>query len=220
MSIWVRDWVYRVIKPFLTQLKNRLGNIKLVYMGGATVRFTNAEGVSNDILTNSVNKNGILRLTPEDACVNFNGDNVGYLYIELPPEVATYTMMQLNLQVYIYKGNKSFEAHISGYNHSTPYWYNVTARRKQENNVKDQFKVVRFARRTKDGGDPDNSDDKSKFMLILGEADTNWVYAKIAIMESVFSHQSATPDVWNTGWKIYTQDSIADDVEIDSVKNL
>jgi len=35
---WMRDWVYLVIKPFLTQLKNRLGNIRIE--GG---KFYNAE---------------------------------------------------------------------------------------------------------------------------------------------------------------------------------
>lgn len=50
---WIRDWVYRVISPFLTQLKNRLGNIKVAPWNGTSLKFTNAEGVTTDVLTAS-----------------------------------------------------------------------------------------------------------------------------------------------------------------------
>ena len=44
MNKWVRDWVYSVIKPFLSQLKNRLNNIKLVESAGNRLKFTDANG--------------------------------------------------------------------------------------------------------------------------------------------------------------------------------
>jgi hypothetical protein len=46
--IWARDWVYRVIAPFLTQIKNRLANIKLEKLDNGKLKFTNAENVSEE----------------------------------------------------------------------------------------------------------------------------------------------------------------------------
>jgi len=49
---FARDWVFNVIKPFLTQLKNRLGNIKLEKNGNNLI-FTNQDAVSNTISVGS-----------------------------------------------------------------------------------------------------------------------------------------------------------------------
>jgi len=45
---FARDWVYRVVQPFLTQFKNRLGNIKLEKTGSNIV-FTNPDAISNTV---------------------------------------------------------------------------------------------------------------------------------------------------------------------------
>jgi hypothetical protein len=45
---WTRDWVFKVIKPFLAQTKNRLANIKLEKLDNGKLKFTNAENISEE----------------------------------------------------------------------------------------------------------------------------------------------------------------------------
>ena len=66
---WIRDWVYRVISPFLTQLKNRLGNIKVEPWNGTSLSFTNAEGVTTDALS-ALNIATIAKAS--EGCINPN----------------------------------------------------------------------------------------------------------------------------------------------------
>ena len=45
---WMRDWVYLVIRPFLTQLKNRLANVRIVETDGVQ-KFYNGANEATDI---------------------------------------------------------------------------------------------------------------------------------------------------------------------------
>jgi len=66
---WIRDWVYRVVSPFLTQLKNRLGNIKVLPWNGTSLRFINADGVTTEVLS-SLDIGTMVKAS--EGCINPN----------------------------------------------------------------------------------------------------------------------------------------------------
>ncbi len=223
---WIRDWVAdEIVLPFIQQVKNRLLNIKVTLTPTTgRITFNNSEGVNTEV-TRPLMVDGVTILSPKDARLQLYSSNIGYLVIELPPEFATYTMMSLQLHAFIYRKNSSFKALYSGYTYQVAggnaRWVNVGSRDIAK--AKAEFETVRFARKTRAGGDPTDDTHKTKFMLIIGDVDTNWVYGKLALVNCMFSHQGHEVNKWDTGWNmsiVADEDIDWDDVVVDFQKDL
>jgi hypothetical protein len=197
--------VFNVIAPFLTQLKNRLGNIRLeLDVPTLKLKFYNSENVPTSIDLHPPKSHGVLTLYPRFARKSiYASGSEGYIVIMLPEGVTYNVMMTVFVDVFIYKTGKAFSCALSGYNYESNHWYNVTAR--EITKVPNDLDKVRFARFLKSGGDANNNDDYTRFGFIIGDnQDAKIPYLKVSISKLLLSHQVTTDaTVWdNDNWLI------------------
>jgi len=213
---WVRDWVYLVIKPFLTQLKNRLLNIKLLEFEGI-IQFTNSEGVTNSI-DRLVKESDLLStkfrvLNPRNSYVQSGSSTRGYIVLRYPEEGYSYSMALFNLDFYIYGSNKSFSLMIGGYDYSTPFWYKVTAKRKTA--MSNDYKKVQFVRFLKDGGDENVNADYNHFGILIGSNDdVRLPYIAGRVVNGIISYFGANDSMWDKDIELF----VAKDADLPKYK--
>lgn len=207
---WVRDWVFLVIKPFLTQLKNRLLNIKLVEDSGV-ISFTNSEGVTTTtgamLRRNDIISSRRRIIYPRTSVMPYyNVAQKGYIVLRYPFEGQSYTMAIFNIDVYIYNTNKSFSLMVGGYDYksggSHPTWYNVVA--KKRTNMANNLKKVRFVRFLKDGGDAANDNDYTRFGMLIGDGDNvRLPYVNGRIVDGMLGYSGADDARWDNDPEIF-----------------
>jgi len=222
---FIRDWVFNVIAPFLTQLKNRLANIKLTYdLSRNRLNFYNAENELNVIDLHPPYHNGILTVYPRFARVSSGTSTTkGFLVIKLPESLPDYTMFSVYIDIFIYRWSQSFSCLLAGYNYpNTPRWYNMTGRGLSK--VPTDKNTVKFVRFLDDGGDPSNNADYNRYGYIIGNSDdTIWPYAKVAVTKVIAGYRVGDdPYVidnydWEMGW--YLEADIPEHV-VDGERNM
>ena len=119
----------------------------------------------------------------------------GVMIIEYPAETHTYTMTSIAVNVFMYGINQSFKFHVGGYDYHTPHWYNPTA--KALSAVPTDLQKVRFMRKTKVGGDVNKPEDKTKFLIVIGDTDSTWRIPH-ATAEAQIGFSGATRAEWDS----------------------
>jgi len=210
-----RNWVFEVVKGFLTQLKNRLANIKLEYVyANKTLKFFNAENQVAEISLHPVMNNGVLTVRPRYASKHLYGNDLeGYIVIMLPEAFPINTMFSCFVDIYIYKSNRAFNFVLSGYNYQSPHWYNVAA--KQLMSIASDYDKVKFVRFLKTGGDANNDNDYTRFGWIIGDdEDIEVPYFTCSIDKIMMAHGASADNVANivdsNNWIIdtFTEDEL------------
>ena len=199
---FIRDWVYTVVAPFLTQLKNRLGNIRIAKQGKVVI-FHNGENIATNLDFQDPPTHRVNILKPQFARRRVGDSGTkGFLVIKYPFDYASTTMAMFDVDAYVYQVQQSFKICIGGYNYSTPRWANTFA--KKVTPVANQYKKVQFVRFLFQDGDESREEDYAHFGFIIGKDDnTQWDYANIAISKAVLGYNNFSNAIWDTdGWSI------------------
>lgn len=136
----------------------------------------------------SSNEGGVLRLLyPKGAAYGSGASSVTGAFKITLPVGKTNTMMTLTVSVHDYSTDESFLVRVSGYNH-TGVWTNTSATILGSKATRRL--PVRFGF------------DGSKCCILIGDTNSRWSYPKIAVIEGIFGHSSASESIWDDGWSV------------------
>lgn len=154
---------------------------------------SSAEVTADAFVTPGSNANdyGVLRITNPGGAERYSrsGVETGAIKIRLP-QTWTNTMLRMTIHVYDYASDESFTVMAGGYTYANgPNWTSTFATIIGSGVVHRSF-TVRFAH------------DGTKCCIFIGELDSTWTHAQIAVTEFTAGFADASESNWKDGWEI------------------
>ncbi len=119
-----------------------------------------------------------------------NGTETGAIAIALPTKVSD-TMISFWIDVYDYSDNTTFTAYVSGYPYSSAGLWSNTSALIIGSNANRNYNI-RF------GG----SNDNSKSIIYIGEANSTWSYPQITIRDVMAGYDTTAGEIDNLPWSV------------------